>query len=67
VPQLERLLANGWLGAKEAGRLLDRTTQLVWHLGRTGKLRVLQTPAGVLYSREDVERILRERKEKGHG
>ena len=61
VTELEATLARDWLGAKDAGRLLDRTTQLVWLLGKQGKIGTLQTPAGVLYSRPDIDRIVAER------
>ncbi len=56
--RLEEALARDWVGAKDAGRLLDRTTQLVWLLGKQGKIATLQTPGGMLYSRADIERIV---------
>lgn len=58
---LEALLERDWLSAKQAARELDRTPQMVWTMGRSGRLRVLHIPGGKLYSRADVERVLRER------
>ncbi len=59
--QLEELLEREWLSAKDASKLLDRTPQMVWTLGRQGRLGVLRTPGGILYSRADVERVLQAR------
>lgn len=58
---LEALLERDWLSAKQAARELDRTPQMVWTMGRSGRLWVLRIPGGKLYSRADFERVLRER------
>lgn len=58
---LEALLERDWLSAKQAARELDRTPQMVWTMGRSGRLRVLHIPGGILYRRADVARVLTER------
>jgi hypothetical protein len=59
--ELERLLMGNWLTAKAAARELDRTPQMVWKMSKQGRLDTLATPGGVLYSKADVARVLRER------
>ncbi len=59
--ELESLLERDWLSAKQAAQTLDRSQQMVWTMAKQGKLDVLRTPGGILYSRSDVERVLRER------
>ncbi len=63
--ELQATLNRDWLGAKEAAKLLDRTTQLVWHQAKLGRIETLRTSAGVLYSRADLERIVSEREGQG--
>ncbi len=59
--ELESLLERDWLSAKQAAQALDRSPQMVWTMAKQGKLDVLRTPGGILYSKSDVERVLAER------
>ncbi len=63
--ELQATLNRDWMPAKQASRLLDRTPQMLWLMGKSGKVGTLQTPAGVLYSRADLERIVSEREGQG--
>ncbi|MDP9378744.1 MAG: hypothetical protein M3Q29_01090 [Chloroflexota bacterium] len=63
--ELEAVLSRDWMPAKQAARLLDRSTQMVWIMAKTGKVDTLQTPGGVLYSRQDIDRVLTEREGQG--
>ncbi len=38
---------------------------MVWTMGRSGRLRVLHIPGGILYRRADVARVLTEREGQG--
>ena len=60
--EIQTALENDWMTAIAAARLLDRTPQMVWVMGREGKIDTITLPNGKhLYSRQDVERILAER------
>ncbi len=59
VAELEQALGRDWLSAKDAGKVMDRTTQHVWVMAKQGRIGTLQLPGGgVLYSRADIEAIV---------
>ncbi len=58
---LERELRENWLSRSQAARLADVSIEAIrlWHSNE--KIRAIDTPAGRLYSRADVERVVAER------
>ncbi len=59
---LEQELREGWVTRSQAARLADVSIEAVrlWHAN--GKVAILDTPCGRLYSRSDIERVAAQRK-----
>ncbi len=62
---VEAWLRDDWLTRRDAALLARTSGEYIWQLGRAGKIEVLTTPAGVLYSRTDIERMAAAREGKG--
>ncbi len=61
-------MKQGFLSTLEAAQILDCAPDTVRHMARTGRLRVaLQTRAGRLYAKEDVDQLATKRREDDRG
>ncbi len=54
---LEREIKDHWLSRKDAAALLGKSGERVHQMANEGKITVIDTPNGKLYSRDDVERL----------
>ncbi len=61
---LEQELRDNWLSRGEAARLAGVSPEWIRSLWVTGGIESIDTPAGRLYNRADVERVAREREAK---
>ena len=56
-----------WAGLTAASRVAGVSVQTVINWTHLGRIRVIQTPIGRLYSREDLARLARRRRKSNQG
>ncbi len=63
--EVRKSLMTDWVKPQDAARIAGVSYGWMKLLGERGKVETLQTPLGMLYKREQVEEIGRQRESKG--